>query len=439
MTEIQNCATVPAQPVDHVGEIPVYADRQAPPGLMTVSQLAAQRRKPAPDQTPAAYLRTRYWGDTIPLYNPDHTVKMRPLSALQRRQMEARRTCPACGTIRDQPVHDRCLDCRKQAEQDRQDRQARTCWSCRRIAAEPYTSDDDYRCLPCRIARALRAQAVQERRDIWARTCPGCTLVTATDNEIAEHIATHGSWTPRRCPPCEERRVRELADLAERQKRWEQEAQQARENELHRLRDWAADALTDSSVLILDTETTGLDDTARIVEIAAITTRGETVIDTLLNPGEPIPTAASDIHGITDTLVQTAPTFGDLLAQLTTALTGKRVLIYNQPYDVARLRHELTLHYLDQAARTAAYAVAAAGSVPAGLREQALADAREQAEAWLASMTFEDVMVPYSDWIGDFDEYCGNNRWQPLNGGHRAAGDCRAVIRCLSAMSRDDD
>jgi hypothetical protein len=70
-------------------------------------------------------------------------------------------------------------------------------------------------------------------------------------------------------------------------------------------------------------------------------------------------------------------------------------------------------------------------------RERALAWAREQAAAWLDAMQIEDVMIPYSDWVGDWSEYHGNNRWQPLDGGHRAGEDCLAVLDCLRAMGRD--
>jgi len=125
-----------------------------------------------------------------------------------------------------------------------------------------------------------------------------------------------------------------------------------------------------------------------------------------------------------------------VLVKLTGLLDHKRCLIYNDVYDIGRLRHELTLHYLDRATREAAEEVADTGTVPDELRERALAEARKQAAAWLDCMTFEDVMIPYSDWVGDWSEYHGNNRWQPLDGGHRAAGDCRAVLDCLRAMGK---
>lgn len=95
------------------------------------------------------------------------------------------------------------------------------------------------------------------------------------------------------------------------------------------------------------------------------------------------------------------------------------MLIYNKWYDVGVLRHELTLHY--------------AGVTPDG---DAVAVASKQAAAWLEALDVEDVMIPYSDWVGDWSDYHGNNRWQPLQGGHRAAGDCRAVLDCLRAVGR---
>ena len=57
---------------------------------------------------------------------------------------------------------------------------------------------------------------------------------------------------------------------------------------------------------VLDTETTGLDPAkARIVEVAAIrsssaTPNAPTHFTSKLNPGEPIPAAATAIHGIDD-------------------------------------------------------------------------------------------------------------------------------------------
>jgi DNA polymerase III epsilon subunit-like protein len=146
------------------------------------------------------------------------------------------------------------------------------------------------------------------------------------------------------------------------------------------------------------------------------TVGGEVLLNTLINPSVPIPTEATGIHGITDDMVTEAPTFTDILVRLTAALDGRRCLIYNAPYDTARLRFELTRHY----------------------RSAGHSQPERSAAAWLDVMTFEDAMIPYSDWYGDWSEYFGNFAWQPLYGGdHRALGDCLAVIDCLKEMSAE--
>ena len=142
---------------------------------------------------------------------------------------------------------------------------------------------------------------------------------------------------------------------------------------------------------------------------------GDILVDTLVNPGQPIPRQTTGIHGITDEDVAGAPAFTDILERLGAALSGKRCLIYNKPYDVGRLKHELTVHY----------------------RQAGHADPEASAAAWLAGMRFEDAMIPYSDWVGDWSDYWGNHSWQPLYGGdHRAASDCRAVVERLREMAQ---
>ncbi|MEU0375347.1 3'-5' exonuclease [Streptomyces sp. NPDC006283] len=143
----------------------------------------------------------------------------------------------------------------------------------------------------------------------------------------------------------------------------------------------AAAALVDPDFLVLDTETTGLDDDARIVELAVLNSRGEVLPDTLPDPGVPVPDDAAGIRGITTEALAGAPTFADVLVQLTGLLDGKRCLIYNKWYDVGWLRHELTLHYLDRAARETAEEAVRTGTVPEDVRERALVWARAQATA----------------------------------------------------------
>ncbi len=73
--------------------------------------------------------------------------------------------------------------------------------------------------------------------------------------------------------------------------------------------------------IVIDTETTGLDpDKDRVVEISAVRwQRGqepEVLVDTLVNPGIPIPPVASAIHHITDPDVVGAPLIGAVIDEI---------------------------------------------------------------------------------------------------------------------------
>ncbi|PYA49172.1 3'-5' exonuclease [Serratia marcescens] len=89
--------------------------------------------------------------------------------------------------------------------------------------------------------------------------------------------------------------------------------------------------------LVLDTETTGLDDKAEIIEIAIIDATGKTLLNTLVRPSKPIPAEATAIHGITDEMVKDAPAWPEVSPQLCSLISGKAMAIYNADYDIRLL------------------------------------------------------------------------------------------------------
>ncbi|MGR3935290.1 exonuclease domain-containing protein [Streptomyces sp. BRA346] len=405
--------------------LPVYKSKEVPDHLRTMTQLKEQRLKPAEGQKPVAllrkYRRGHGWGE-FSLYDPADAAKMRPLSAKQRAAMAARRTCPECKNLRGYVVHRRCQECADQEQQRWLELQRRTCAWCRRVSLAPHPSSKDREgrsgeCVPCWLRRIIRKQFDDERRAAWRRTCPGrdCTVQTATDEETATE-RTAGTWHgPRWCSPCAARDERERVERERERREAEERAVEARRREVAALEEWARNVLADPATVILDTETTGLHDEARIVDLGVISAAGEVLVDTLINPGEPIPPDATDIHGITDAQVTEAPEFGVVLDQLATVLHGRRCIIYNKAFDVARIRHELTVHY----------------------RQADHEDPEAAAATWLGKMRCEDAMVPYSDWYGALSDYWGDYAWQPLRGGdHRAVSDCRAVVERLRDMAK---
>jgi len=88
----------------------------------------------------------------------------------------------------------------------------------------------------------------------------------------------------------------------------------------------------------LDTETTGLDKTAEIVEISVIDTDGSTLVDTLVRPSLPIPADASRVNHITNEMVQKAQPWPFLWNSIKPALNNRIVVIYNSDFDIRMLK-----------------------------------------------------------------------------------------------------
>lgn len=87
-------------------------------------------------------------------------------------------------------------------------------------------------------------------------------------------------------------------------------------------------------LLYLDTETTGISSQSHtIVEIAIVDDSGRALLNTLVNPGRPIPSDASAIHGIDDVMVLGAPTLAELWPNIRAVVSGAHVVIYNADFD----------------------------------------------------------------------------------------------------------
>ena len=141
--------------------------------------------------------------------------------------------------------------------------------------------------------------------------------------------------------------------------------------------------LTQLQPVYLDTETTGLKQYDQICDIAVIDTDGTTLLDVLVKPTIAISQGASAIHHITDSDVETAPMFDDILPRVLEVVKDRILVIYNRAYD---------LRMIEQAARA-------------------------------VSINLDDIgyesahcaMELFAQFYGEWNDYHQSFRWQKLN------------------------
>ena len=94
------------------------------------------------------------------------------------------------------------------------------------------------------------------------------------------------------------------------------------------------------NTVFLDLETTGLpskDPETEAVQICILNLYDKVLFTGLINPQRTIPEEVSAIHGITNAMVETAPTFPEYAPFLLKVLKNKNVICHNADFDIALL------------------------------------------------------------------------------------------------------
>ncbi len=156
--------------------------------------------------------------------------------------------------------------------------------------------------------------------------------------------------------------------------------------------------------IILDTETTGLDENAEVIQIGVTDGAGTILMDNIAcKPLRPIPAEATAIHHITNEMVQNAAPFQSAWDTLTRIVDGKIVVVYNAAYDRRLLNQSASRLPLPEP---------------------------------LLPVRWECAMLKYAEWVGEWNDYHGSFRWQKLKGGdHSALGDCIATLETIRKMA----
>ncbi len=179
----------------------------------------------------------------------------------------------------------------------------------------------------------------------------------------------------------------------------------------------------DNACLILDTETTGLGWGSEIVEISIIDgNSGKVLLETLVKPLRPIPDEVIAIHGITNEMVEAAPTFDAVALQVADIIKDSYipVVAYNAAFDKKMLASALA-HFSPEL-------------------DHPLTKA-------LTNAHFECAMLAYAAFKGDWNEAYGEFKWHKLENAakqqgikldgsaHRSLFDCQLTRALLLKMA----
>jgi DNA polymerase-3 subunit epsilon len=174
-------------------------------------------------------------------------------------------------------------------------------------------------------------------------------------------------------------------------------------------RRWAQGLLERSGWAILDTETTGLDATAEVIQIAVLDPDGTCLMDTLVRPLGRIPSDAVAIHGINDKKVAAAPPYSEIHSRLIETLQGRRLIAYNAQFDRRLLRQTANQNGL-----------------------------------WEIPNQWDCAMEQYARFVGQWNSRRGSYAWQPLprpdsppGHKHQAIDDCLATLAVIRRMVQE--
>lgn len=162
--------------------------------------------------------------------------------------------------------------------------------------------------------------------------------------------------------------------------------------------------------VVIDTETTGLNSLAEVVEISIIDKSGNIILDSMVKPSVSIPSDASRIHGITDDQVSNVPTWRDIHDKVIGIISGRLAIAYNAAFDFRVMRQSAEKYKLD----------------------------------W-PRLERECAMELYAEFFGQ-KRYDGDYTWQKLSdaaddmmievsGAHRSLSDCRTTLDLINAIS----
>lgn len=236
----------------------------------------------------------------------------------------------------------------------------------------------------------------EERRKKRYRTCKRCGKEVRREKWDA---------TFKVCLVClpvvmEERRVERELERAEREREFQAFLIDARDTGIAQARVWLG---MGDQVVILDTETTGLD-YAEVIEVAIIDLDGQVLVNQRVKPKGEITDGAYRVHQISAEMLAECPTWDQVYPRVSEVLKGKKVIVYNAGFDSQVLDYSGYLYQLPE-----------------------------------LECKWDCAMEAYARYYGEWNAYFGSFKWQRLEGGdHSALGDCLATLELIKRMANTD-
>jgi DNA polymerase-3 subunit epsilon len=168
--------------------------------------------------------------------------------------------------------------------------------------------------------------------------------------------------------------------------------------------------------MVVDTETTGLDSDAEVIQIGIIDQDGVVQLASYVKPQKPIIEGgkAHRVNGISNAMVEAAPSFADLYPQIAALLAGRTVVAYNVDFDRRMLAQSCRRYDLE-----------------------------------LFEANWNCAMIAYAEWFGAWSPYKHDYYWQSLDTAraefnlghahsHDATGDCRATLALIKTLASQE-
>lgn len=163
----------------------------------------------------------------------------------------------------------------------------------------------------------------------------------------------------------------------------------------------------ESNPVYLDTETTGLESSDEIIEIAIVDSSGQVLFESFVRPQKSIPATATAINNISNEMVENSPSWAEIWPTVRNHLLNHPIGMYNAEFDVRMILQSMKINNLPNITRLNAF----------------------------------DVMKIYSDYMRSDRrhrlEQAGRNLGIEIPNSHRAADDTlltRAILHSIAGL-----